>query len=1078
MGCCGSASHAGSTENKLRLEIELHKARAANAEAQAKLAQLNGSAQLGGSRQLNGSAQLNGSSQLRGTAGALVRPGYLTPATVQVDMLVRVTDNWERFKSNCIQTRLDPEERRDLLGESCKVRQVDHSDSTCQVKWHARKRWVPVASLQQLAPGAPTPSDEDSEPDQADLLLGLLRRLVDDSGSQSLPAEPFDPAKGFHLFYPESSVTIDGTKTVAKVTRGGKRSVITCEVVPPSASCDFMVRLTGPSKGPMGFGVTSQQARGFKEHVVAEAGFDSSGAVCRTNAGVFAHNGRQVGDAPGLRENDVVGVRLRNGAVEFVREGQSFYSCGIGGGDLRFVVSFTAEGQSATVVSSSFRAAEVVEDGHLKRGSRVVLPNASDRRLHNMRVKWNTVMSLHCGRVGQVVEVRKKCVKVNVDTTSYLWDLEVFDRNQKRYCHEGCDLVAEICQKAGRLCDCCMTLQPKGATTTRCAQHNYDLCEYCCGASYAPQVGSRVIRGPTWQWDNQDGQRFGEGVVQSAPDSEGWLSVKWDHTSKTDNYRGPPYQDVMLARENGLEGEMDGHQALLDLVRLMEQLKQGTKGGDMDASQLPRVTYEAAKGFHFWRGLKSIKVDEAKRAAECVDTRKATAVTEEVLNGETDTCEFAVKIRTRAGDFSTGSVLVVGMVDDNPRGFSQYPIGHNDFKGSLGAMCDVDGGAIVHDGKIVGEAPGIQDDDVVSIRVSNGRAEFLHNGASFHSVGLQGQFRMGVSLCKQGQKVEIVDPSTVVDIDQVPTLGLLTCSMVPQDVPRLTWGKDLQVDTRNPRNSLGKGGFGETWKGRVVSDGGSEEVAVKLLHQQKLTQKFKQDFQAEVGALAALVLPGGEPHPFLLRLVAIVPEKYGIVTELCLYDLEKHVETQFNSQTKKQMAELMRHVAVGMSWLAEREYVHRDLKMQNILIAKSERGDYKAKIADFGLARKMKDTEGQVAGTIVYMAPEAFEGHCSQKTDVYSFAFIMLHTFNGKEVDIMAFLLASALAGLMRGKKASDFPALVEQAVKSGERPKIPSSLPNSARGWIEAAWQGEPSKRPAFEMLATSIGQFCSSRD
>ena len=42
-------------------------------------------------------------------------------------------------------------------------------------------------------------------------------------------------------------------------------------------------------------------------------------------------------------------------------------------------------------------------------------------------------------------------------------------------------------------------------------------------------VGTRVKRGPTWHWNNQD--RGGPGVVDAEPDHDGWTGVLWDEGS-------------------------------------------------------------------------------------------------------------------------------------------------------------------------------------------------------------------------------------------------------------------------------------------------------------------------------------------------------------------------------------------------------------------------------------------------------------------------------------------------------------------------------------------------------------------
>eukprot|EP00971_Amphidinium_carterae_P097735 1934142-Amphidinium_carterae.1 len=71
--------------------------------------------------------------------------------------------------------------------------------------------------------------------------------------------------------------------------------------------------------------------------------------------------------------------------------------------------------------------------------------------------------------------------------------------------------------------------------------------------------------------------------------------------------------------------------------------------------------------------------------------------------------------------------------------------------------------------------------------------------------------------------------------------------------------------------------------------------------------------------------------------------------------------------------------------------------MQNILVARvvNATGTLKhvPKIADFGLAQQRTGLTTTIAGTRVFMAPEAREGLCSEKTDVYSFGHVMFRTF-------------------------------------------------------------------------------------
>lgn len=41
-------------------------------------------------------------------------------------------------------------------------------------------------------------------------------------------------------------------------------------------------------------------------------------------------------------------------------------------------------------------------------------------------------------------------------------------------------------------------------------------------------VGMRVVRGPGWEWENQDGGKGSAGTIIDEPSGEGWVSVTWD----------------------------------------------------------------------------------------------------------------------------------------------------------------------------------------------------------------------------------------------------------------------------------------------------------------------------------------------------------------------------------------------------------------------------------------------------------------------------------------------------------------------------------------------------------------------
>ncbi|KAJ4715029.1 LysM receptor kinase [Melia azedarach] len=96
-------------------------------------------------------------------------------------------------------------------------------------------------------------------------------------------------------------------------------------------------------------------------------------------------------------------------------------------------------------------------------------------------------------------------------------------------------------------------------------------------------------------------------------------------------------------------------------------------------------------------------------------------------------------------------------------------------------------------------------------------------------------------------------------------------------------------------------------------------------------------------------------------------------------------------------------VAEGLNYLhsfTSPPHIHKDIKSSNVLLD----SDFRAKIANFALARQAERQEGEFAltshivGTKGYIAPEYLEnGLVSTKLDVYAFGVLMLEMLTGKE---------------------------------------------------------------------------------
>lgn len=106
-------------------------------------------------------------------------------------------------------------------------------------------------------------------------------------------------------------------------------------------------------------------------------------------------------------------------------------------------------------------------------------------------------------------------------------------------------------------------------------------------------------------------------------------------------------------------------------------------------------------------------------------------------------------------------------------------------------------------------------------------------------------------------------------------------------------------------------------------------------------------------------------------------------------DLYKHLIKQDHFPEAKAKL-LFKELLEAMKYLHEQGIVHRDIKLENIMLT----SDFKPKIIDFGIARELQEDgmKSQV-GTPSYIAPEIIKGErYSEKVDMFSMG-VALYVF-------------------------------------------------------------------------------------
>eukprot|EP00930_Biecheleria_cincta_P043964 TRINITY_DN30166_c0_g1_i1.p1 TRINITY_DN30166_c0_g1~~TRINITY_DN30166_c0_g1_i1.p1 ORF type:complete len:360 (-),score=57.65 TRINITY_DN30166_c0_g1_i1:167-1204(-) len=240
---------------------------------------------------------------------------------------------------------------------------------------------------------------------------------------------------------------------------------------------------------------------------------------------------------------------------------------------------------------------------------------------------------------------------------------------------------------------------------------------------------------------------------------------------------------------------------------------------------------------------------------------------------------------------------------------------------------------------------------------------------------------------------------------------------------------------------LGRGQFATVNLGTHISTG--RQVAIKTID---VTQSSRSKIDEEIAIHQSL------RHPHVIGLLEELDDAGRVVVVLEHAEGGELFELIVNNNrlAEAEARRLFQQIISAVDFCHRSGVCHRDLKPENILLD----SDWNVKLADFGLAARMKDDEmlTDSCGSLNYAAPELFTKGCS---------------YNGAGVDIWScgVVLYAMLTGTLPFDASS--PESIVKLIKKG-RYALPGFLSQDAKDLLTQLLVIDPKSRISMSEIKT----------
>eukprot|EP00040_Diaphanoeca_grandis_P022641 m.122095 g.122095 ORF g.122095 m.122095 type:complete len:1389 (+) comp28900_c0_seq2:179-4345(+) len=229
-------------------------------------------------------------------------------------------------------------------------------------------------------------------------------------------------------------------------------------------------------------------------------------------------------------------------------------------------------------------------------------------------------------------------------------------------------------------------------------------------------------------------------------------------------------------------------------------------------------------------------------------------------------------------------------------------------------------------------------------------------------IGVVGFWRYRV-YAKHKQLMAVTDFAIV--LEKLKKQGNLSIDVGSSDAK---FPRELPRSCINLVKVIGSGAFGDVWKATLDESkskgGGPPEylVAAKTVRDAQIDSRHRDDLVSEAALMAQV-----SDHRNVVALIGVCTAGSPVVLVLSYCEYGSLLDVVQGKSHEDVLTPVMKltaatEIASGMAHLTKQKFVHRDLAARNVLVATG----MVCKIADFGLSRKGRESEGDADGASVY----------------------------------------------------------------------------------------------------------------